>query len=908
MDPDDPASALTITIDDSFLTADNRNFGTLTLANGAPLPDDGEITVEQFMGLKFTPGPDLHAGQPTFFSYSVSDGHGGVSFSTDVTLQDTAPAQQATADFDDISMTSPVRDSIDYNYGSIKDADGHFTFHGFYWSGFGVFGDGYPAHSEPNAAWNPATPFSSTFFSLGDAVVLDKLHIARYNGAESVTIVGYNNNHQVGSVYVDLSEDSNFAGSGWHEVVAGFGPVTEVRFMVTGSGLPTWLLDDIEFTTVPSYFGQSGNDLLLGSTADERFYSQSGDDKQTGGGGNDVFAFGGGSDLITDFAAHETGSTGESDRIDISFTGVHDFAQLQSLVNYDAVTNTTVLDFAWAGKIILANVNAEDLTAADVIFSNNPPFTSDPFNGRQAEHFVVVTDDHNDVSLILPTPFDFDLGDNDGLTATIRKLPSNGTLYNGGVALQLGVISISELMSLTFTPDDASNGTTTSDFVFEIIDGQGLNSFTRVKIEIDPAFVGDDPPQPNNLNITGNRDRTDVLYGGPGDDILNGTGQDMFAFAQDHIFGGDGDDVLTGSNAVLDGGAGNDELRGETGFDYMIGGAGDDVYRGHSADEFVANRDSNTFVVGEGHDVIRDFHRLGLDERIDISLTGIESFADLLTRMQPDATDGTLIDLDGPTESANSLQLDHVRPTELSANDFIFYNQRPQAAADDVVSDLTDVTRLDIPDEALLFNDQNWTPWSRLSIAAVGSGATLVGRSIQVDGPTNGSDFDYVARNFETELGPASVTLGDGGPGPLVAHHNGSILIATRTGQTLVGGDGIDVFVLPELEKSGGFAEISEFDFTEDAVDLPFLSDFGGDETFFDFRDINEFVQVQAHVTDASTGATDGFDLLVRAGPSFNAPFFIQAHFADHSLQANDPVTVIWHGHIKQVQAMPLVA
>ena len=108
-------------------------------------------------------------------------------------------------------------------------------------------------------------------------------------------------------------------------------------------------------------------------------------------------------------------------------------------------------------------------------------------------------------------------------------------------------------------------------------------------------------------------DDADVLDGGAGADDLRGEGGD------DTLRGGEGDDLLqasisgaSSSAAVLDGGPGDDELWGNLGNNTLRGGEGDDVLSG--------SQGSDTFVFGDGSDVVRDFED-GSD-MIDISAFG----------------------------------------------------------------------------------------------------------------------------------------------------------------------------------------------------------------------------------------------------------------------------------------------
>jgi len=185
--------------------------------------------------------------------------------------------------------------------------------------------------------------------------------------------------------------------------------------------------------------------------------------------------------------------------------------------------------------------------------------------------------------------------------------------------------------------------------------GGGFASTTRtvtvgsanVKVDwVDPAAAGGGAT-PGNDNLTGT-----PLYGGAGDDTLNGTsGQDFLrgedgndrllgggAFddlhgnlgddavfggadgdwvvggqGQDSVFGEDGDDVVLGNlgQDTADGGAGNDVVRGGQGNDLITGGVGDDYLAGDRGDD--------TITGGAGADLFHSFGEAGLDRILDFN-------------------------------------------------------------------------------------------------------------------------------------------------------------------------------------------------------------------------------------------------------------------------------------------------
>ena len=82
----------------------------------------------------------------------------------------------------------------------------------------------------------------------------------------------------------------------------------------------------------------------------------------------------------------------------------------------------------------------------------------------------------------------------------------------------------------------------------------------------------------------------DYLYGGAGNDTLNGNN------GNDELYGEEGDDILNGGN-------GNDILSGGTGNDTLNGGTGDDTYvfnLGDGQDTITENSGDDRIVFGEG--------------------------------------------------------------------------------------------------------------------------------------------------------------------------------------------------------------------------------------------------------------------------------------------------------------------
>ena len=98
-------------------------------------------------------------------------------------------------------------------------------------------------------------------------------------------------------------------------------------------------------------------------------------------------------------------------------------------------------------------------------------------------------------------------------------------------------------------------------------------------------------------------DGNDTLQGGTGDDYLTGdAGNDVLqgGDGNDTLFGGLGNDSLSGDagNDSLDGGDGTDALYGGAGADTLAGGAGNDVLEGGTGNDLIDGGDGNDLMFG----------------------------------------------------------------------------------------------------------------------------------------------------------------------------------------------------------------------------------------------------------------------------------------------------------------------
>jgi microcystin-dependent protein len=108
-------------------------------------------------------------------------------------------------------------------------------------------------------------------------------------------------------------------------------------------------------------------------------------------------------------------------------------------------------------------------------------------------------------------------------------------------------------------------------------------------------------------------DAAETLYGGNGDDVIDGrSGNDIIIAhgGHDTLHGGEGDDILVG-------GSGNDTLHGGPGMDTLIGGEGDDVLDGGVVSDPLTQGNflfggpgDDTYVVWNIFDLVHEFDHI----------------------------------------------------------------------------------------------------------------------------------------------------------------------------------------------------------------------------------------------------------------------------------------------------------
>lgn len=339
--------ALTVTIN----TLPDAGVGTIWL-DGQPLAAHATLSVAQLGRLQFVPG---HIGLLGSLIYTVSGSDGGATTSTITLQQLQAVPDSATLHFDDpllpLTQAGDEATPVPAGYGSTG------NFAGFTWSHIGLLSNPpYPnPFSAPNIAYGDDT--ASTISSAnGSEFTVNSLQVGRLFGATQITLTGYDFNHLVGSVTYNLP-GGDFSGV-WALAQPDFGPITSLTIQ---SNLGNWKIDDLSFSSVPTYMGGVGNDILVGSGQDDRFHGGSGNDTITGNAGNDTAIYSGNrvNYVVTYNAATQSFTiadqrAGSPDGVD-TVSGVEQFQFADGTISAAALIGTAPTDAIWTGGTVAEN-------------------------------------------------------------------------------------------------------------------------------------------------------------------------------------------------------------------------------------------------------------------------------------------------------------------------------------------------------------------------------------------------------------------------------------------------------------------------------------------------------------------------------------------------------------------------
>jgi serralysin len=426
--------------------------------------------------------------------------------------------------------------------------------------------------------------------------------------------------------------------------------------------------------TIENAIGGSGNDRLIGNAVANRLDGRAGNDTLTGNAASDVFVFwdGYGSDTITDFVI--TGATDDEIDVSgltlvstfddilgyasqVGANAVFNFGSGLVLTLWDvAVTSLTYDDF-WFGAsapppgpneapadVALSNLSiAENATGGVVgnVLVTDADNTAFAFLVSDARFQIAGTPGAYQLRLVSGVSLDYETEASVALviTATDSGGLSKDQNFTVNVLDMQGVTitgtSSGNTIDATHAPSGQSFSTLENDTIYgmagnDVIHGLAGNDTLTGGAGTDKIYAGNGD---DTLVVSGGNDTSDVFDGGAGTDtiVVGGTGSltlagfnagtssveawqgngqavlgnssgnvlDFSALASVsgllYVDGGSGNDTLRGSNFADDlrGGSGNDTLYGNSGDDILTGGSGTDRLYASNGDDTLAISGSN---------------------------------------------------------------------------------------------------------------------------------------------------------------------------------------------------------------------------------------------------------------------------------------------------------------------------
>ena len=358
--------------------------------------------------------------------------------------------------------------------------------------------------------------------------------------------------------------------------------------------------------------GGSGDDVISGNSADNTLYGNGGSDTLYGLEGDDVLFGGTGNDSLFGGADNDTlyGGTGADELNGGDGVDTVSYANAEGAVDLNLATGGTAGDAAgdtYAGIENIVGSQFADFIIGDdnnnVIFAGGN--AAPPPLGQGSDIDVMAG----------PSSFDniYGMGGDD----TLYGATSNDFLYGGTGADRLYGLGGMDTLNGDAGDDmlfgggdgdilrggngadilDGGEGTDTADYAgsgsavtVNLNAGTGIGGHAEgdslVSVEnITGSAFGDSLFGDDNANRIEGGSGNDVIRGGVGADTLYGN------LGSDNIKGGGGGDRLQG-------GDGNDRMFGEGGSDFIYGGAGDDKLYGNGNDDLIRGGSGADFIIG----------------------------------------------------------------------------------------------------------------------------------------------------------------------------------------------------------------------------------------------------------------------------------------------------------------------
>ncbi len=478
-------------------------------------------------------------------------------------------------------------------------------------------------------------------------------------GVTTATITEVENYH----IYTGKGDDLITAGSGNDWVFSGGGADT-----LDGGAGSDWLSGDDGDDLLS---GGEGNDDLDGRTGSDTLFGGDGDDSLDGGEDDDLLSPGAGSAVVIGGEGADTVVL-DGARADYAVTEADGVVSLT--LGADVVTVEGVETFAFSDA---------SFTAATVLEDPATGGTGSDTGGGSGGGTGGTGGGSGGGTTVPPTvPTTSATTGSDG-DDTLEGTDEADTVEGGAGADTISGGGGADTL-FSGEGDDVAFGGEGDDLIF----GGSGNDTTAGGDGDDQLYGGDGDDQQaggEGNDTLGGGDGNDAGFGGGGVDNLFG------ATGSDTLYGGDGDDKAYGGteNDTLAGGDGSDELGLGQGDDQAAAGDGDDiVFGGAGADTVFAGTGADTVYGGTGDDVVflggtdgaADVYgsvaENGSDvifgfedgtDRLDLTASGLTSFADIAARIGQDANGNATIDLGG----GDVLTLSGLDPSLLGADDFV---------------------------------------------------------------------------------------------------------------------------------------------------------------------------------------------------------------------------------------------
>ncbi|BAZ49482.1 hemolysin-type calcium-binding region [Nostoc sp. NIES-4103] len=440
-----------------------------------------------------------------------------------------------------------------------------------------------------------------------------------------------------GNDFLSESGDVNFTLTNTQLIGLGNDTIISIERVTLSTGNSHNILDASAFTLDSVYlYSGAGNDTLLGGSSNDYLYAQEGNDSLAGGAGNDTLAGGTGDDFLD--GGDGLDFLNESGNVNFTLTDTQ-------LIGLGTDILTGIERVTLTGGIGDNILDASAFTLGSVYLYGGAG--NDTINGGAANDYLLGQDGNDYLNGGASNDYIYGGNGND----TLDGSGGNDYLYgeNGNDNLSGGAGN-----------DNLSGGA--GDDIFDGGDGiDALSESSDVNFTLSNtqlAGLGSD--------ILTSIERV-TLTGGISDNILDAS---AFSLGNVYLYGGAGNDTINGgaSNDYLYGQDGSDRLIGGAGNDYLYGGNGDDLLNGGAGNDYLngqAGADIFVLASGNGTDTIYSFED-GIDK---LGLSGGLTYGALTISASGSNTSIRIT-------STNELlvTLSAINPSLIGENDFISYD------------------------------------------------------------------------------------------------------------------------------------------------------------------------------------------------------------------------------------------